>query len=460
MDEELENQEQGQNEENQEEINLDTLSDDDIDSILEAIDNEAFEGIEDPEGAEDMIASSENEDNDDDSDTDGDDSSESDADADDEDTDLENEDSDDDDTNGEDDDSGDDTSDDENEGSEENSPVDSTDDNKDSEDAETKDQDGDPDEDTVKLDKTEFEKYKDFYEKVANAEFKANGKTVKGFTDPEKIIQAQQMSYGFSDKMAGFKKYRPFLDPLQKNGMIDDPDKFNLAMDIISGDKEAIKKHIKDLELDPVVDLDMENLAYTGKNHTASKQTLALEDAIEAARNLGVEDKVKEVIGKQWDDESFNEFVEDPHIRRDLLNDISSGAFDRVQEKISEIKRLDFNGDFSSMKSTDQYRAAVGQLKAEMARQQSQEPEKKSDIGANDAKVEAEKQRIIEERKQAEYKQKAEQEKKKADEQRRKASTVSRKKAKSKPKPKFDPMNLKGDELDAFVDSLINEGRA
>ena len=52
-------------------------------------------------------------------------------------------------------------------------------------------------------------KYKDYYDKVTS-EFSANGKTVKGFTDPNKVIQAQQALYGLEEKFAMFKKYRPW----------------------------------------------------------------------------------------------------------------------------------------------------------------------------------------------------------------------------------------------------------
>jgi hypothetical protein len=63
----------------------------------------------------------------------------------------------------------------------------------------------------------ELRKYKEFYDKVTG-EFVANGRKVRGFTDPDKLIQAQQMAYGFSEKMAAFKKYKPYIKAIEDKG--------------------------------------------------------------------------------------------------------------------------------------------------------------------------------------------------------------------------------------------------
>lgn len=329
---------------------------------------------------------------------------------------------------------------------------------------------------TNQIDATDYEKYKKFYEEIANAEFVANGKKVKGFTDPAKIIQSQQMAYGFSEKMASFKQYRPFMQALKDNGMLEDTAKFNFAMDLLKGDKEALKQHLKSLEVDPL-DLDMDQISYVGKNHTTSSEALVLEDTLEQARNYGVEDKLRNVIGKEWDNESFNEFLTIPEVRNDLLNHMVNGQFDLVQSRIAEMKVLDTSGRFSEMKSTDQYREAVKSLTAEAKRIEIEqqriamlEASNKPSAGAvdNSAIVSPTKSNVKEAdlaaaeaakkaaaaKEEAEYKRKLE-EKKRADEARRAAASVSGKKSGASKKETFDPMALEGEELDAFVNSLI-----
>lgn len=453
-------------------IDSSKLTDDDIDSILDSIDDYDFQD-------DDFTTGSENIDNeDDDLNDDLDDESEGDLDDEESEGSEESKESDDDlgeeeygDDNNEDtdhydeegegsssddDDDGQDDGEDAGDDSEggENTQVEQDTKDDEAEGSETNDDNDGKNQDTDTIDAKEFDRYKKFYEEVTKSEFIANGKKIKGFDDPDKIIRSQQMAHGFSEKMAGFKKYKPYMNPLKERGMLEDPDKFNLAMSLIDGDKEAIKQHLKTLEIDPVVDLDIEDIKYTGKNHLASKASIDLDDAFESARILGVEDRVRKVIGSEWDEESFNEFATDAKTRRDLIEHMSTGDYDRIQDKISEIKRLDVDGSYTNMKSTDQYRHAVIAIRQENANKTSIEANAKEEADRL-AKVEEEKNKILEERKQAEYKAQVEKKNQEVNRQRKKASSISKKKPKAKPAKKFDPLELDGDELDNFVDGLI-----
>ena len=318
--------------------------------------------------------------------------------------------------------------------------------------------------------------YKSFYEALTNAEFKANGKMVKGFTDPSKIIRAQQMLYGFEEKMSGFKQYRPFVGSLKKTGMIDNPEKFNMMMDIMSGDKEALKAFIKSSNIDPIIDLDLDTVNYNGKNYIDSKQSLDIEDTLEIAKNLGVEDKFRETVGKKWDDESFQEFTAKPEVREDLLehmtnrinpNDETSPIiYDAVQDKIAEMKLLDNNGMFGAKSSINQYRAAVVALSNDLrARSANQQVVKKDENNATITKaqpkqttiadVEAEKAKILQKRKEDNYKAELEKKEKLDAEKRKKASSASKTKPTTvEKKQKFDPLALSGDDFRSYFDSL------
>ena len=318
--------------------------------------------------------------------------------------------------------------------------------------------------------------YKSFYEALTNAEFKANGKMVKGFTDPAKIIRAQQMLYGFEEKMSGFKQYRPFVGSLKKSGLIDNPDKFNMMMDIMSGDKEALKSFIKSNDIDPIIDLDLDTVNYSGKNYIDSKQSLDIEDTIEIAKNLGIEDKFRETVGKKWDDESFKEFTATPEVREDLLEHMSNRIdpndetspiiYDAVQEKIAEMKLLDSNGMFGTKSSINQYRAAVialsNDLRAGSANKTVAKKEennatipKVQHVQTTAADVEAEKAKILQKRKEEEYKVELERKEKLDAEKRKKASSVSKTKPTTvEKKPKFDPLSLSGDDFRSYFDSL------
>lgn len=303
--------------------------------------------------------------------------------------------------------------------------------------------------------------YKAFYDAVTNTEFVVNGKKTKGFRDPKKIIQSQQMAGGFSDKMAGFKKYRPYMAPLKERGMLEDTEKFNLAMKLIDGDQEALKQHLKNLNIDPL-DIEMDEINYTNTNTLASQEQLVLEDSLEAARAAGIEDQVRTVIGERWDQESFNTYLEDPQVRSDLMDHIQSGAYDYVQERIEEFKRLDTNGSFSAMTSIDQYRAAAKDIQKELAVEEAQaiarQAREKTQVQQTPTKdVQVEKANIAKKRKETAYKAKAEEQKAKVAAQRKKAASLSKKK-KSAPKKveEFDPLKLSDEDTNALMAAMIN----
>lgn len=383
----------------------------------------------------------------------------------DEDTEGEDSESDDTETNHESDGSDEDTEDsDEDEGSE-NTPVEQDDEGNEADTNVSDDSDADQNAASTGIDAAEYDRYKKFYDTIANAEFNANGKKVKGFTDPDKIIQAQQMAYGFSDKMASFKQYRPYMASLKERGMLEDPSKFNFVMDLLDGDPEALKKHLQTIKVDPL-DLDMENVAYAGaKNHLTSREELVLEDALEQAKQYGAEDKLRTALAKDWDAESFNEFLTVPEVRRDLLEHMATGAYDLVQDRIAEMKTLDVSGTFSSMKATDQYRQAVQSLTADAQRMnnsgsngqihnttkeataQRVAPKPTTDNKAAESAAKA--------KQEAEYKRNLEEKNRKAEEARKRATSVSKKKVSTTETKKFDPLALEGKELDDFVMSLI-----
>lgn len=409
---------------------LDNLTDEDLDAILNSIDNGEYDNEKSDE-IEDEIAD------------DQDDATDN------EDTDQDDESEDEDDTDTQDDDSEEETSEDTDEDEEEDALVDNNTKDTEDKDSDTKQLiDGEAAE-TVKIDQAEYERYKKFYDEVANAEFTANGKKVKGFTDPAKIIQAQQMAYGYSDKMAGFKQYKPFMMPLKEKGYLDDPDKFNFLMELADGNVDALKAHMKNLKVDPI-ELDLDTVNYVAKDHRASDVAIALDETFERAKVAGVDQKLNKIIGGEWDDASIREFIDDPKVRADLLDHMQNGIYDMVQDKIKEMKVLDYN--FGTLKSTDQYRFAFNELVEEYKSVQAQQAE-----AQKAAAVEAEKKVLLEKQREEQYKQSVAEKNKQIDEQRKKVATInSVKKKPVKTKATFDPLKLDDNDLDELVNGLIN----
>lgn len=320
---------------------------------------------------------------------------------------------------------------------------------------------------TGKIDPAEYEKLKKFYDEIANAEFVANGKKVKGFTDPSKIIRSQQMLHDYSNKMRGINEYKPYLKTLKDKGIIGNEEKFNFAMSLLDGDKATIKKHLESLKIDPV-DLELDddaNVQYSPRNYMPSKESLVLDEAMDIARSSGVEDKLRTVIAKEWDEESFGEFLRDPRVRNDLITHMQDGSFDTIQNKMTEMEMLDLTGSFRGLKSTDKYRAAIAEINREIQYQynrqsvnpsipQQQQYYRSAPTGQNQYQPNAEAERLALAAKEAEYKAMAEK-KLRDDEARKRAAMITKKKSVTVTQKKFDPLALEGDDLDNFVNELI-----
>ena len=316
---------------------------------------------------------------------------------------------------------------------------------------------------TGKIDPAEYERLKKFYDEIANAEFIANGKKVKGFTDPSKIIRSQQMLHDYSNKMRGINEYKPYLKALKEKGIIGDEDKFNFAMSLLDGDKATIKKHMEALKID-LVDLELdEDSKYVPKNYIPSKQSMVLDEAMEIASNIGVDSKLRSVIAKDWDDDSFSEFLNNPSVRNDLLTHMQDGTYEIVQNKINELEMLDMNGSYRGLKSTDKYRAAIAEINRENQSRpvnpsayQNQYVNQQQNNGSY---IDAERARLADlAAKEAEYKAMAEK-KLRDDEARKKAAMITKKKTTTVTQKKFDPLELEGDALDEFVNELISSSK-
>ena len=310
----------------------------------------------------------------------------------------------------------------------------------------------------------ESAKYQDFYNQVTG-EFVANGRKTKGFDDPQKIIKAQQMAAGYSEKMLAFKQYRPFMNALKEKGMLEDPEKFNFAMQLLEGDPEALKKQLQNSEIDPA-EIDMDEINYVSKNQISSDIEIALDDVMETATQYGVDEQIQKIISNDWDDESVIELLEDPQNSTDLINHISTGVYDVVLDRMADKRRVDVNQVYTRKPKIEQYREAAIELEQEyMQYLQTQEgledgnaSEGQPEPEANTQTEQAEWIGKIDNEQTKEYKAKVEKQNAKTNEARRKATSLSKKKRGTrKPKQAVDPLKLNDEDFTDFLDSMIQQ---
>lgn len=341
--------------------------------------------------------------------------------------------------------------------------------NADGEESETKTNGGDQSGNTVLPNQEEFDRLKSFYEKVTG-EFKANGKTIKGFNDPDKIIQGLQKAIGFEEKNAVINKHKKFLAPLKERGFLENPEKFNLALSIIDGDKEAIKQHLKNLEINPILDLELDNINYQEKQHLPSDSKVIYNETMEYAKEIGIEEKLSKVLADDFDNDGFNEFIKNPKTRDDLIRHIQDGTYDLVKEKIDEIRLSDLSGEYKSLSTTNQYRYAINVLAEELA-SKNQKVGSKNNENSDKANIKNTVDNIMPQAVVLDDKRKAEiaaeeeakyreevRRKIEADKARKEAASVSKTKSTpkvAKKKEEFDPLALTGDDFKDYFNSLM-----
>jgi hypothetical protein len=246
---------------------------------------------------------------------------------------------------------------------------------------------------------------------------------------------------------------------LKDKGILDNPEKFNFAMNLLDGDTEAIKKHLKEFDIDPM-EMDLEDINYQEKNQLPNDIELAFDDILENAHNNGVDKQVMGVINNDWDDQSVVELLNDPQNGSDLVSHISSGAYDLVTNRMRENKMTDVNGTYSNKPTIEQYRQAASELEDEyvtymqkkqeydnyMAQQgQNQQVQSQQNTGSGQQYAEAPQPvQPIENRTNA-------------NEARRKASSLSKKKRKtSNGRKVIDPLTeMNDDQFTDYLDSII-----
>lgn len=178
--------------------------------------------------------------------------------------------------------------------------------------------------------------YKGFYTAIMSP-IKANGKDFQA-RSPEEAIKLMQMGANYTQKMQTIAPYRKKIQMLQNAGLLDD-DKLNYLIDLSQGNKEAVKKLLKDSKLDPL-DLDIDNeSAYIPGNHTVSDKEYRVQTIMEDLKSTPEGMDTLRVI-QDWDQASLNEIWENPSIMTTLNEQRQNGVYDLITKEMDHQRML------------------------------------------------------------------------------------------------------------------------
>jgi hypothetical protein len=159
--------------------------------------------------------------------------------------------------------------------------------------------------------------------------FKANNKTVQ-VSSADEAIRLMQMG-------AGHVRYqnqvRPMLaraKTLENNNISDDD--LNFLVELHNKNPEAIKKLVRDAQIDPYdITVDEESKAadskYRPKNYLATEGEVTLDHTLADVRSIPEGVELLTSVRTEWDEESRATVVKDPNILRVLTGQKQSGIY-------------------------------------------------------------------------------------------------------------------------------------
>lgn len=197
--------------------------------------------------------------------------------------------------------------------------------------AESEEGESDPEpKDTGKAD------YEAFYKQIM-APFKANGKTIQ-LQSADEVISLMQMGANFTKKMQAIQSHKKYLMMLEQNGLLDE-NKLSFYIDLEKKNPEAIKKFLKDAEIDPV-DFDTSaEVNYKSGSHAVTDQEANLATAIEELNSMTNGKETLQSVNA-WDSASKKVLYENPEILGAIHTQRENGIYSRITAEMERRKVL------------------------------------------------------------------------------------------------------------------------
>ena len=205
---------------------------------------------------------------------------------------------------------------------------------------------------------------------------------VKTVDDARRLMQ---MGVDYNIKMQALKPQLRIMRALDKNGLLDE-DKINFLIDLDKKNPEAIKKFLKEKEIDPMdLDLDEES-SYKPTSYAPTESEQALQDVLDDIQNTPSFKRTIEELGSKWDEESKKVLGQKPELIRIINGQIENGIYDQVMGIVESERlmgRLEGLNDLMAYKTVGDALQAQGAFKhlskeSKPERKASQDPKLKA----------------------------------------------------------------------------------
>lgn len=183
--------------------------------------------------------------------------------------------------------------------------------------------------------------YEEFY-KTVMAPFKANGRMVQ-LNNAQEVISLMQKGTDYTRKTQDLARYKKPLLMLEKAKLLDE-DNVSFYIDLMNGNQEAIRKLLKDKNIDAFsLPSDEEPINYIPGGNKVSDIEVSIDDSIKsiAAKPYG-NSFLADV--SNYDDATKSYIGQDPRILEVLFQQKQQGVYDRI---VAEVERQKLIGNIS-----------------------------------------------------------------------------------------------------------------
>lgn len=207
---------------------------------------------------------------------------------------------------------------------------------------------------------------------VQKRKYKANGKDFE-FTDEEIFKEFGQVfgqAMNYTQKMQQIKPWRKTIDAIEQAGLSQDD--LSLAIDVLSGDKEAIGALLRRTGVD-ALEIDTDNVNYSPKDYGRNDTELNIREIVEEIKGDQEYPVTYDILERQWDTRSKEAFAENPELIRQLHIDVKSGMYDTLSPMANKLKVYDGARDSDLnyyVKAAKQYFSAQAQDEARLNAQE------------------------------------------------------------------------------------------
>lgn len=181
-------------------------------------------------------------------------------------------------------------------------------------------------------------------EKAGVRKYTADGKEYE-FTEKEIFEQFGTVfgkAMNYTQKMQKIAPYRKMISAMEEEGITED--QFNVAIDALKGNKDAIQSLMKTHNIDPLdIDGEAETDSYSPTQYGKSEFQQRIEEVTSQISSDPEYTTTVDVIQNRWDQTSRSEIAKNPDMISGLHNDIKSGLYDKVIPVAAKMKVLDGN---------------------------------------------------------------------------------------------------------------------